>query len=157
VCWGVWGLHLEALAMCVGRGSWGVGSGYSRRARGVGRGGASGYGEGDVTDEWDQGVSGSERWQGGPSCQRERERACPRGRGRVRGRVGCGASGRGGRGLQASFPFPFIPNFVFLLLFIFLLWTQIQTCHKLKLEHLKHMCQTKIKFGVQHDATFHTL
>jgi hypothetical protein len=55
VCWGVWGLHLEALAMYVGRGSWGAGGGYSSRARGVGRSGAGGYGEGDVTDEWDQG------------------------------------------------------------------------------------------------------
>jgi hypothetical protein len=44
----------------------------------------------------------------------------------------------------------------FSFLFYFLLWTQIQICHKFKYDHLKHMHQTKTKVGVQHDATFHT-
>jgi hypothetical protein len=84
----------------------------------------------------------------GPWCrERERERGC--------GEGGSGWSKRSrGTGLRASFPFSFISNFVFLF-FFFLLWTRIDICHKLKLEHLKHMHQTKIKFGIQHDATFH--
>jgi hypothetical protein len=76
---------------------------------------------------------------------------------RVRGRwAGSGPKGRGRGGLLASFPFLFSSEFIFPFLFYFLLWTQNQICHKLKLEHLKHMHQTKVKFEVQHYATFHT-
>jgi hypothetical protein len=86
----------------------------------------------------------------------------PRGRGRERERAGArkmdrgGPKRRGGRGLRASFPFSFILNFVVRLFSFSLLWTQIQICHNLKVEHLKLMHQTKIKSGVHHDATFHT-
>jgi hypothetical protein len=63
VCWGVRGLHLEARATCVGRGSWGPGGGYLRGARGC----AGGCGEGDETDEWDQASVG---WRGRAGSER---------------------------------------------------------------------------------------
>jgi hypothetical protein len=73
---------------------------------------------------------------------------------RRRGNGPVGRKAEGGRG-SGFFSFSFLFRIMISFSFICLLWIQIQICHKLQLEHLKHMHQTRIQFGVQHDATFH--
>jgi hypothetical protein len=60
-------------------------------------------------------------------------------------------------GVHASLSFSFVLNFVSVFIFPFFPWIQIQKCAtSSKEEHLKLMHQTKVRFEVQHDATFHT-
>jgi hypothetical protein len=60
-----------------------------------------------------------------------------------------------GRGKRASLSFSFILNFGFPFLFIGPFNSNANE-PQIQKTHLKHMHHTKIKFGVQHDATFHT-
>lgn len=76
--------------------------------------------------------------------------------GRLPGWARIGSKGCLGRG-ACFFIFFFCSEFCFRFYFSFFPWIQIQKCAtSSKEEHLKLMHQTKVRFEVQHDATFHT-
>jgi hypothetical protein len=81
------------------------------------------------------GARWSEREEGSRGQGDNADRAGPPGREKM---------GRRGRGWVARLRGEWATT-CFSFFFYFLLWTQIQICHKLKLKHLKHMHQTKVR------------
>jgi hypothetical protein len=108
-----------------------------QRERGSGRtGGESGHADGRASQD-------RERKGGGGEGARARE-----------GSVG--PKGRGEQGVWATFPFFFYFSNCFPFSFYLLHLIQFQICYKFKLAPSSICIKQKVKFRVQHDATFHT-
>jgi hypothetical protein len=88
---------------------------------------------------------GEEGWRGGPSGEGERE---------GKGAAGMGRLGQG-RG-AGPFSFSLLFQQLFSLFFLFTPFDSNPNTPQIQISTLKHMHQTKVRFRVQHDATFHT-
>jgi hypothetical protein len=123
--------------------------GSGRRLRGDGRADSSGP-RAERARKAGAGVGKAVALTGGPARAERGEGEGKRARDGPDGPKGQGA------GEVGFFPLSFILAFVFPFLFYLLYLIQIQIGHKFKLAFPSIMHQTKVKFRVQHDATFHT-
>jgi hypothetical protein len=92
----------------------------------------------------------------GPTRERKAGAVGRAGREKERGRGGWDGPAGPGKGGWAIFLFSFISAIVFPFSFLFTPFDSNPNTPQIQISTLKHMHQTKVRFRVQHDVTFHT-